>query len=157
KRNIFGAQTTLRLRGATLAARVMVSIAGEGVTRIRAWRLASAALCALTAASCDACTTGAGPTTADARGHGSSAPAVARDRPVGWLKGQLHLHSNRSGDSDTPPERAASWYAEHGFDFIVFTDHNHVTRVEGPSGLLVLPGVELTQNLRSCEPPPAPG
>jgi hypothetical protein len=74
----------------------------------------------------------------------------------GFLKGQLHLHSDRSGDSETPPEEVAAWYASRGFDFIVFTDHNRVTDTPDPSGMLTLPGVELTQNLQTCEPPPAP-
>jgi len=74
-----------------------------------------------------------------------------------WLKGQLHLHSNASGDSETPPGDVARWYAEHGYDFIVFTDHNKITQVPGPEGLLVMAGIELTQNLERCEPPPEPG
>jgi hypothetical protein len=74
-----------------------------------------------------------------------------------FLKGQLHAHSNRSGDSDTPPEEAAAWYAAHGYDFVVFTDHNRITEIPAPPGMLVLPGVELTQNLPTCEPPPEPG
>lgn len=84
-------------------------------------------------------------------------PVQARQGRGGFLKGQLHLHSNHSGDSDTSPERVADWYAERGFDFIVFTDHNRVTDVPGPDGMLVLRGVELTQNLPTCEPPPGPG
>lgn len=73
--------------------------------------------------------------------------------PVAWLKGQTHLHSNRSGDSNTPPEEVVRYYAEHGYDFIVFTDHNRVTRLPDAGSLLVIPGVELTQNLAECEPP----
>lgn len=75
----------------------------------------------------------------------------------GWLKGQLHLHSNASGDSDTPPADVARWYAEHGYDFIVFTDHNRITQLPGPEGLLVMAGIELTQNAERCEPAPEPG
>jgi hypothetical protein len=82
--------------------------------------------------------------------------AVATTGGHGFLKGQLHLHSNRSGDSETPPEDVAAWYASRGFDFIVFTDHNRVTDTADPSGMLTLPGVELTQNLQTCEPRPAP-
>ncbi len=40
-----------------------------------------------------------------------------------WYKGALHLHSLWS-DGDAAPELVASWYKEHGWDFICFTDHN---------------------------------
>jgi hypothetical protein len=83
----------------------------------------------------------------------ASAPVA---KPV-FLKGQLHAHTGSSADSDTPPEEAAAWYAAHGFDFVVFTDHNRVTEVTPPSGMLVLRGVELTQNLRRCVPEIEPG
>lgn len=72
----------------------------------------------------------------------------------GFLKGQLHAHTSGSGDSETPVRDAAAWYAAHGFDFVVFTDHNRITEVRAPGGMLALRGVELTQNLRSCEPAP---
>lgn len=84
-----------------------------------------------------------------------SAPVVA-PQETPWLKGQLHLHTSNSGDSETRPADALRWYAEHGFDFVVFTDHNFVTVAPG-GGLLALPGVELTQNLDRCDPPPGPG
>src|SRR5262245_39001299 len=74
-----------------------------------------------------------------------------------FQKGQLHVHSNRSGDSQTPPEAVARWYAARGYDFIVMTDHNVITSLAGTARLLVIPGVELTQNLETCEPPPTPG
>ncbi len=77
-------------------------------------------------------------------------------RPTGFLKGQLHMHTGNSGDSDTPPKVAVRWYADHGFDFVVVTDHNVVTVTEGQRGMLVLTGIELTQNLRHCEPAPLP-
>ncbi|MBI5517919.1 MAG: PHP domain-containing protein [Deltaproteobacteria bacterium] len=80
-------------------------------------------------------------------------PGAATPRPaLRWLKGQTHLHSNRSGDSRTPPEEVVRWYARRGFDFLVFTDHDHVTHARGEGAMLVFPGVELTQNLRRCEP-----
>jgi hypothetical protein len=87
----------------------------------------------------------------------AAAEAEAAPQRPGWLKGQLHLHSNASGDSETPPQDVVRWYAEHGYDFIVFTDHNKITQVPGPEGLIVMPGIELTQNLERCEPPPEPG
>lgn len=81
----------------------------------------------------------------------SSPPAVR------YLKGQLHLHSSRSADSHTSPAEVVRWYGEHGFDFIVFTDHNRAGLPMRSSAPLVFSGVELTQNLRDCTPPPAPG
>jgi hypothetical protein len=74
-----------------------------------------------------------------------------------YLKGQLHLHSSRSGDSHTPPDEVVRWYREQGFDFIVLTDHNRAGPPPRSSTPLVLSGVELTQNLAVCMPAPAPG
>lgn len=74
-----------------------------------------------------------------------------------WLKGQLHAHTDNSGDGRTAPAEVARWYAARGYDFIVFTDHNVVTPGLRSGELLALPGVELTQNLETCEPPPAAG
>lgn len=49
--------------------------------------------------------------------------------PTGsWYKGALHLHSLWS-DGDAAPEVVASWYKEHGWQFVCFTDHNVI--VEG--------------------------
>jgi hypothetical protein len=85
-------------------------------------------------------------------------PAGPAPEPgVRFLKGQLHLHSNRSGDSDTPPDDVVRWYAAHGYDFIVFTDHNRITAPPSTSSMLVIPGVELTQNSNRCTPAPPPG
>jgi hypothetical protein len=89
-------------------------------------------------------------------------PAAGRVGPsaradVHFLKGQLHLHSNRSGDSDTPPDEVVRWYAAHGYDFIVFTDHNRITAPASTPSMLVIPGVELTQNSNRCMPAPPPG
>ena len=76
---------------------------------------------------------------------------------LGYLKGQLHVHSNASGDSATPPAEVARWYAARHYDFIVLTDHERVTVGVSVGDMLVLPGVELTQNLETCTPPPRPG
>lgn len=88
-----------------------------------------------------------------------AAPAAAlAGREVTWLKGQLHAHTGNSGDSETAPEVALRWFARHGFDFVVVTDHNFVTTFAGPvEGVLAIPGVELTQNVADCLPAPEPG
>lgn len=42
-----------------------------------------------------------------------------------WWKGNTHTHSWWS-DGDSPPENAAAWYREHGYDFLVISDHNQM-------------------------------
>ena len=76
--------------------------------------------------------------------------------PEIWLKGQLHAHTSNSSDSQTPPGAALQWFARHGFDFVVVTDHNFVTVVAG-GPVLAIPGIELTQNLDRCHPAPEAG
>jgi hypothetical protein len=85
------------------------------------------------------------------------APEPPGPAAVRYLKGQLHLHSSRSGDSRTAPEDVVRWYREHGFDFIVFTDHNRAGPSVRSTRPLVLSGIELTQNLAACSPPPEAG
>jgi hypothetical protein len=66
-------------------------------------------------------------------------------------KVQLHAHSGRSGDSRTPPADVARWYAARGYDAVVLTDHNVVAPLPEKMPPL-LPGAELTVNLRGCLP-----
>jgi hypothetical protein len=87
----------------------------------------------------------------------ASAPVGRGSAPPGYLKGQLHVHSNHSGDSRTAPEDVVRWYRDRGYDFIVFTDHNAITTFDASPDMLVIPGAELTQNLKTCEPPPPAG
>lgn len=54
-----------------------------------------------------------------------------------WLKGNTHTHTTES-DGDSPLEAVAGWYEDHGYDFLVITDHNRVTDVSGYSGRLTL-------------------
>jgi hypothetical protein len=70
------------------------------------------------------------------------------------LKGQLHTHTTCSDGSLTPQE-VADIYARMGFDFLAFTDHDHLLRpsyrrtiASVRSGLLIFPGVELTVQTR---------
>lgn len=88
---------------------------------------------------------------------GTNVLSTRGDEEVGWLKGQLHAHSSNSGDSRTPPDEVLRWYEGRGFDFVVFTDHNHVTATSSSTRTLAIPGVELTQNYKTCTPPPEPG
>jgi hypothetical protein len=65
-----------------------------------------------------------------------------------WLRGNTHAHTTES-DGDSPPGVVARWYREHGYDFLVLSDHNVFTdpRTLGAvvdSTFLLIPGEELT-------------
>ena len=59
-----------------------------------------------------------------------------------WLKAQFHAHS-RNSDGESPPEELAAAYREHGFDVLTISDHWTMTKIDGPDGLLLIPGAEL--------------
>lgn len=40
-----------------------------------------------------------------------------------WFRGNTHTHTLWS-DGDGPPEMVAAWYRDHGYDFLVLSDHN---------------------------------
>jgi hypothetical protein len=108
------------------------------------------------ACSCEGADAAGGADTTQSRAMVPPPPPAARpDGP--FLKGQLHAHTSGSRDSDTPPEAVVRWYSRRGYDFLVITDHNRITSAPETPAMMVLPGVELTINLRSCEPPPTAG
>lgn len=49
--------------------------------------------------------------------------SLCEDGPLRWHKGNMHTHSYWSDGGDFL-ESIALWYREHGYDFLVFTDHN---------------------------------
>jgi hypothetical protein len=58
----------------------------------------------------------------------SVAPALsvgtsAADPTERWWRGNTHTHTYWS-DGDAAPEQAVGWYAEHGYHFVVLSDHN---------------------------------
>ncbi|MDP9195013.1 MAG: CehA/McbA family metallohydrolase [Acidobacteriota bacterium] len=63
-----------------------------------------------------------------------------------WLKGNLHTHTLES-DGDSKPAEVVRWYAQHGYDFLVITDHDKVTRVDDVAGIVLIPGEEVTDRL----------
>ena len=67
-----------------------------------------------------------------------------------WFKGNTHTHTLNS-DGDSTPDAVVSWYREHGYQFLVLTDHNFLTSVAGLNALhgadqkfLVIKGEEVT-------------
>lgn len=63
-----------------------------------------------------------------------------------WLKGNLHTHTSQS-DGDSTPAEVASWYRDRGYRFLVITDHDKITSVAAPEGLVLIPGEEVTDRL----------
>ena len=80
----------------------------------------------------------------------------SRSRAAGaprWYKGNLHTHTLNS-DGDSTPEDVVRWYREHGYDFLVLTDHNFLTGVDGLNAVqgaagkfLVVRGEEVTSSV----------
>ena len=78
-----------------------------------------------------------------------AAPA-GQPAPTKWYKGNTHTHTLNS-DGDSTADEVVNWYREHGYQFLVLTDHNFVTSVEGLNALhgaderfLVIPGEEVS-------------
>jgi hypothetical protein len=73
-----------------------------------------------------------------------------QDESLRWYKGNTHTHTLNS-DGDSSPVDAVRWYREHGYNFLVLTDHNFLTNVEGLNSMfaaenkfLVIKGVEVS-------------
>ena len=67
-----------------------------------------------------------------------------------WYKGNTHTHTLNS-DGDSTPDDVVRWYREHGYQFLVLTDHNHLTSTEALNALhgaseqfLIVKGEEVT-------------
>jgi hypothetical protein len=70
---------------------------------------------------------------------------VAQPADAQWLRGNTHTHTLES-DGDSTPAEVAQWYRDHGYDFLVITDHDKVTSVEA-EGIVLIPGEEVTDKL----------
>jgi hypothetical protein len=75
--------------------------------------------------------------------------------PLRWYKGNTHTHTLNS-DGDSTPDDVVRWYREHGYQFLVLTDHNHLTAVDTLNSLygasekfLVIKGEEVTSSFET--------
>ena len=73
-----------------------------------------------------------------------------RSQGARWYKGNTHTHTLNS-DGDSTPDEVVRWYRSHGYHFLVLTDHNFLTSVDGLNALhgasdkfLVIRGEEVT-------------
>jgi len=67
-----------------------------------------------------------------------------------WYRGNTHAHTLES-DGDSTPDEVTRWYKEHGYHFLVLSDHNvlvptaDLARAHGePGRFLLVPGEEVT-------------
>ena len=63
-----------------------------------------------------------------------------------WYRGNTHSHSNRS-DGNAPPDAVVAAYRDLGYQFLVLTDHDQLTSVDGygdPGAFLVISGEEVS-------------
>ena len=67
-----------------------------------------------------------------------------------WFKGNTHTHTLES-DGDSTPEEVTRWYREHGYNFLVLSDHNVRTSVQALNAryaeqgrFVLIPGEEVT-------------
>lgn len=72
-----------------------------------------------------------------------------------WFKGNTHTHTINS-DGDTAPDDVVRWYREHGYQFLVLSDHNFLMSVDGLNALfgadqrfVVIPGEEVTDRFEA--------
>ena len=79
----------------------------------------------------------------------TSAPAATGR----WFKGNTHTHTVNS-DGDSTPDEVVRWYREHGYNFLVLTDHNYLTSIDGLNAVhgaadkfLVVRGEEVTSSV----------
>ena len=76
----------------------------------------------------------------------------AAGQALNWYKGNTHTHTINS-DGDSTPADVVKWYREARYNFVVITDHEHVTNVASLNDLhgkdgtfLVIPGQEVTDS-----------
>ena len=63
-----------------------------------------------------------------------------------WYKGNIHTHTNES-DGDSDPKTVVNFFVEANYDFLVLSDHNHVTVLDYGNNhpdILMIPGEEVT-------------
>lgn len=76
--------------------------------------------------------------------------AAQSGAPLRWYKGNTHTHTLNS-DGDSTPDDVVRWYREHGYNFLVLSDHNYLTSVDALNALhgadsrfLLVKGEEVT-------------
>ena len=68
-----------------------------------------------------------------------------------WFKGNTHCHTILCGHADSSPEVVAQWYHDHGYNFVILSEHNKfidpkTVKLKGEirEDFLMVPGEEVT-------------
>jgi len=68
-----------------------------------------------------------------------------------WYRGNTHAHTVICGHADSPPEVVTKWYHDHGYNFLILSEHNHFINpdsVSMPENLrddfILIPGEEIS-------------
>jgi predicted metal-dependent phosphoesterase TrpH len=67
-----------------------------------------------------------------------------------WAKGNTHAHTNIS-DGDASPADVVKWYRDHGYQFLVLSDHDRMAPADffeqqSDANFILIPGIELSLN-----------
>jgi hypothetical protein len=71
-----------------------------------------------------------------------------------WYKGNTHCHTTNS-DGDELPRRVVRWYRDHGYNFLVITDHDYITEIkyldtDKNDDFILIPGEEVTDRFKDA-------
>ena len=77
--------------------------------------------------------------------------SCSSEPPAKWYRGNTHAHTVICGHADSTPEAVTKWYHDHGYNFLILSEHNHFINpdsVQMPSPLrqdfILIPGEEVT-------------
>jgi hypothetical protein len=75
-------------------------------------------------------------------------PSLAQEYK--WYKGNTHCHTLNS-DGDSYPRQVIRWYRDHGYNFLVISDHNFITEIkyldtDPNDDFLLIQGEEVTDS-----------
>ncbi len=72
-----------------------------------------------------------------------------------WFKGNTHAHTVLCGHADSTPEHVTQWYHDHGYNFLILSEHNifiDPAEVAMPPNkrddFILVPGEEVTGDLK---------
>lgn len=91
-----------------------------------------------------------GTVAATGRQTAAQPPAGSAPSSGKWYKGNTHTHTLNS-DGDSTPDDVVRWYRDHRYNFLVLSDHNFLTSIDGLNALhgadeqfLLVKGEEVT-------------